>query len=133
MSKSRKSSEGKVVGKAAQAFYVSNKNNPVYPGYIMGKLLLPKNGIKDAESVGSCAQTFTVLSGQPNSLELAFADPDSDNGKMNLETARRFLLGPGDVFRIPPGNCYRLQNHSKLKECIMTWTIIRPVQTLEDE
>lgn len=132
MTRSRKSSEGTVVGKAAQAFYVNYKNNPIYPGYIMGKLLLPKRGIKDAECVGSCAQTFTVVSGQPNSLELAFADPDSDNGKMNLSTAQRFLLDPGDVFRIPPGNCYRLQNHSKTTECVMTWTIIRPTQNIEE-
>jgi centromere protein C len=102
----------------------------MYPGYIMGKLLLPAHGIKDAESVGSCAQTFTVISGQPDALELAFADPDNgDGGRMNASTARRFVLSPGDVFRIPPGNCYRLQNHSKTMECVMSWTIIRPVQT----
>lgn len=122
----RKKSEGPVVGKAAQAFYVSYDYNPIYPGYIMGKLVLPPKGIKDAECVGSCAQTFTILTGQPNSIELVFADPNIDDGKMKLPTAQHFLLDPGDVFRVPPGNSYRLQNHSKTHECIMSWTIIRP-------
>jgi centromere protein C len=139
MVRTRKSGEGAIVGKAAQAFYVSNKNNSTYPGYIMGKLMLPKRGIKDAETVGACAQTFTILSCQPNSLELAYADPttsSSNKRMMNLSSttsvATRFLLGPGDVFCIPPGNCYRLQNHSKTTECMMSWTIIRPVQPNEE-
>lgn len=124
-SKLRKKSDVSEVGKAAQAFYVSYDYNPVYPGYIMGKLILPPKGIKDAECVGSCAQTFTILAGQPNSIELAYADPN-DDGKMDLDNAQRFLLDPGDVFRIPPGNSYYLQNHSKTDECILSWTIIRP-------
>jgi centromere protein C len=131
MLKSRKKSEGKVVGIAAQAFNVENEENDVYPGYIMGSLTLPPKGIKDAESVGSCAQTFTVVRGQADSLELSYGDPYSDHGAWDPATAIRYLLKPGDMFRIPPGNCYRLQNHSKKQDCLLTWTIIRP-NRLED-
>lgn len=98
----------------------------------MGKLILPVNGVKDAENVGSCAQTFTILQGQPNSIEIAYGNPNTgssdDDGPtmMDPKTAQRFLLDPGDVFRVPPGNSYRIQNHSKKNECIMSWTIIRP-------
>jgi len=130
LSKSRPKSEGKVVGKAAQAFNIASEND-AYVGYIMGNLSLPPKGIKDPESVGSCAQTFTVVSCQPGAVEVSFSQPEEANGALDPETAQRFLLGPGDLFRIPPGNCYRLQNHSKETECFMTWTIIRPVQSPE--
>lgn len=92
----------------------------------MGSLRLPPKAVKDPESVGSCAQTFTVVTGQPGALEIAYGDPDHDEGVLEPESAQRFLLNPGDMFRIPPGNCYRLQNHSKVAESLLTWTIIRP-------
>lgn len=127
MGKNRTKAEGNVVGKAAQAFSFVQPPDSEYVGYIMGNLTLPPKGIKDAESVGSCAQTFTVVGGQPGAVEVAYADPEEDeNGTLKPESAIRFLLGPGDMFRVPPGNCYRLQNHSKTTECFMTWTIIRP-------
>jgi centromere protein C len=132
--KSRESSDGKVGAKAAHAFNIAYEHNPVYPGYIMGKLHLPRKGVKVAENVGSCAQTFTILKGQRNSIEVAFADPrNMHSEKMNPVTAHRFLLEPGDVFRVPPGNTYRLQNHSKLLDCDMTWTIIRPTHAEQME
>jgi centromere protein C len=124
---SRSKAEGNVVGLAAQAFNVPEGPKPEYVGYIMGNLTLPPKGIKDAESVGSCAQTFTVVNGQPGAIEVAYADPDEvEEGVLKPESAIRFLLGPGDMFRVPPGNCYRLHNHSKTTDCFMTWTIIRP-------
>jgi centromere protein C len=127
LGKSRTKADGKIVGRAAQAFNVSNDMNPAHAGYIVGNLTLPPKGIKDAESVGYCAQVFTVVSCQTNALEVAFADPEEeDEGALHPATAQRFLLGPGDIFRIPPGNCYRLQNHSKEVDAFLTWTIIRP-------
>lgn len=122
----RTESEGNVVGKAAQAFNVPSDENDNYVGYIMGNLLLPPRGIKDAESVGPCSQTFTVVTGQKKALEVAFADPDGPEGLLEEDSAQRFLLSPGDLFRVPPGNTYRLQNHSRTKSCLLTWTIIRP-------
>lgn len=122
----RTDEEGNVVGKAAQAFNVPSDENDNYVGYIMGNLLLPPRGIKDAESVGPCSQTFTVVTGQKKALEVAFADPDGPEGMLEADSAQRFLLGPGDLFRVPPGNTYRLQNHSRTKSCLLTWTIIRP-------
>jgi centromere protein C len=125
--KARRKSEGKATGKAAQAFNVKNDQQGNYCGYIMGNLALPPGGIKDAESVGPCSQTFTVCLGQPQALEVAYNDPDEpDGGDLNPKTAQRFLLGPGDLFRVPAGNCYRLENHSKESDCLLTWTIIKP-------
>ena len=126
ISKSRKKEEGRVSGLAAQAFNIPNDESENYVGYIMGNLVLPPKGIKDAESVGPCSQTFTVCNCQPKALEVAYGDPDQPEGILNPETAKRFYLGPGDLFRVPPGNCYRLENHSKTTKCTLTWTIIRP-------
>jgi centromere protein C len=122
--KKRQKGESKVGAYASQAFNVDTAH-PFYPGYIMGHLALPPKGIKDAESVGSCAQTFTVVSGQPKALEVAFSDPSSPRGEMDPKNAQRFLLSPGDMFRVPPGNCYRVENHSDDIECLLSWTIIR--------
>lgn len=126
----RQKGESRLTGLASQAFNVSTDDNPFYPGYIMGNLTLPPRAIKDAESVGACAQTFTVVFGQRGALEVSFGDPNEDEGVWTPKTAQRFLLSPGDVFRVPPGNCYRIENHSKTKECFLTWTIIRANQAV---
>ena len=89
-------------------------------------MILPPRGIKDAECVGACAQTFTVVGNQDLSLEVAYGELDDDTGRLDPVTVQRFLVGWGDLFRIPPGNSYRLENHSKTTECYLTWTIIRP-------
>ena len=123
---SRKKSEGNVVGKAAQAFNVPTDEDDLYVGYIMGSLILPPGGIKDPESAGSCSLCFTICQGQPKSVEVAFGDPDEPDGKLNPKNAQRYLLSPGDMFRVLPGNCYRLVNHSKHTDCLVSWTIIRP-------
>ena len=125
ISKARKKSEGKVVGKAAQSFLMSNEQNPAFPGYIVGHLQLPAQGIKDAESVGLCAQVFTVVRGQAKSIEVAYGDPDHEAATWDPEHAERFLLSAGDNFLVPPGNSYRLQNHSTTMDCLLSWTIIR--------
>jgi centromere protein C len=123
----RKKSDGKVVGQAAQAFNIVNESlSDNYVGYIMGHLTLPPKGIKDYESVGLCAQTFTVCHGQPGALEVSIADPEDEDESNYGEGAQRFLLSPGDMFRIPQNNTYQLQNHSKTLDCMLTWTIIRP-------
>lgn len=130
----RRKSEGRVLGKAAQSFNIPNDENvDDYVGYIMGHLVLPPRGIKDAESVGSCAQTFTVCSCQSGGLEISFADPTQNEGEWIADTAQRFLLGSGDQFRVPPGNCYRLENHSKSMDCVLSWTIIRSRQSTENQ
>jgi centromere protein C len=122
----RRKHEGKIVGRAAQSFNVPSSDNNVFVGYLMGNLKLPPKGIKDPESTGACSQVFTVCSCQPNSLEVAFGDPHEEEGSLSPLTAQRFLLSSGDQFRIPPGNAYRLENHSSTTECMMAWTIIRP-------
>ncbi|VEU37007.1 unnamed protein product [Pseudo-nitzschia multistriata] len=126
ISKKRKKEEGNVTGKAAQAFNIPNDDSDDYVGYIMGNLTLPPGGIKDSESVGPCAQTFTVVRCQLKAFEVAYGDPDLPDGELDAESAQRFLLGPGDMFRVPPGNSYRLENHSEHTDCLLTWTIIRP-------
>ena len=122
----RRKSEGKVVGRAAQAFNAQYPEEENYVGYIMGNLTLPPKAIKDSESVGPCSQTFTVCHCQPKALEVAYGDPDHSGNELHPDSAQRFLLSAGDMFRMPPGNSYRLENHSKTTEALLTWTIIRP-------
>lgn len=125
VSKPRKKSDGKVIGKAAQSFSVSNDRNPAFPAYIVGHLSLPPQGVKDAESVGMCTQVFTVIRGQAKSIEVAYGDPDHESVTWDPKHAERFLLSVGDNFLVPPGNSYRLENHSNSTECLLSWTIIR--------
>lgn len=120
----RTEEEGNIVGSAAQAFNVPSDEHGNYVGYIMGNLKLPPRAIKDAESVGPCSQAFTVCTGQKGALEVAFSD--LPGGVLEEDSAQRFLLSPGDLFRVPPGNTYRLQNHSTKTSCTLTWIIIRP-------
>jgi centromere protein C len=135
MPKTRKKSDGNVVGKAAQSFLMANELNRSFPGYIVGHLILPPQGIKDAESVGMCAQVFTVVRGQAKSIEIAYGDPEHEAVKWDPKHAERFLLSVGDNFLVPPGNSYRLQNHSHSTECLLSWTIIRhnPSRGKEEE
>lgn len=59
---------------------------------------------------------------QPNSLEFAIADPSGDDGKFDPKTAQRYMLSKGDMFQIPPGNWYRIENHSKVMKASLFWT-----------
>ncbi|OEU22186.1 hypothetical protein FRACYDRAFT_232340 [Fragilariopsis cylindrus CCMP1102] len=88
ISKKRRKAEGKVTGKAAQAFNIPSDDNDDYVGYIMGNLVLPPKGIKDSESVGPCAQTFTVCHCQSKAVEVAYGDPDGPDGE--LDPSRRY-------------------------------------------
>ena len=110
-----------MVGFASQAFHVPTDD---FPGYIAGNVVLPPRGIKDAEGVGLCSQVFNVGDCQPNSLEFAIADPSGDDGKFDPKTAQRYMLSKGDMFQIPPGNVYRIENHSKVMKASLFWTII---------
>jgi mannose-6-phosphate isomerase-like protein (cupin superfamily) len=47
--------------------------------------------------------------------------------------AQRILLKKGDSFYIPPGNIYRLENHSGNQSCTIYWTIIKPMSSEGDE
>jgi len=129
----RKKNESKVRGEAAQAFNVQTDANPYYPGYIAGNLTLPPRGIKDAESVGSCAQVFTLVSCQNEAIEVSYGDPTMKNGALDDTSAQRFLLSAGDMFRVPPGNCYRIENHAKKTDAFLTWVILRPNQSQDVE
>jgi len=42
--------------------------------------------------------------------------------------AQRQLLKKGDSFYVPPGNIYRLENHSEHKTCMIHWCIIKPLE-----
>lgn len=125
LSKSRKKGESKKVGQASQAFHVQTDDDDLFPGYIAGNVVLPPRAIKDAEGVGLCSQVFNVGDCQPNSLEFALADPSSQDGEFDERTAQRFLLSKGDMFQIPPGNVYRIENHSQTEEAKLFWTIIK--------
>jgi hypothetical protein len=122
---SRDPSEGDKYGSVAHAFNVMLED-PEYAPYKTGRLELPPRGIMDPKSVGRSALIFTVLSCQPNALELAISDPGEGKGSFNPETATRFFLSPGTWFRIPPGNGFRLENHSKTYDATLAWTMIKP-------
>eukprot|EP00804_Cyclotella_cryptica_P028163 CCRYP_011029-RA/>CCRYP_011029-RA protein AED:0.02 eAED:0.02 QI:244/1/1/1/1/1/2/525/757 len=133
LSSTRGKKESKVVGFASQAFHVPTDPDDLFPGYISGNVVLPPRGIKDAEGVGLCSQVFNVGDCQPNSVEFALADPSSQDGEFDAETAQRFLLSKGDMFQIPPGNVYRIENHSKTDEARLFWTIIKCTSKAEQE
>lgn len=113
-----------VVGVAAQSF-----NIPEIPqkmsGWISGFCELPPGGIKDAEGVGECCQVFQVASCQDGSVEFGLAHPSEEEWVDEL--AQRTVLKAKDSFYVPPGNIYRLENHSKVEPCFIFWTIIRPL------
>ena len=127
----RTEQEGEVVGRAAKTFHVSPNGD--MPSYITGCLTLPPKGIKDPESSGECAQVFTVVSGQPGAVEVAFGMEEQETedersqapAVLDPDQAQRFLLSPKDQFRVPPGNVYRIHNHSKTHEAYLTWVIVR--------
>eukprot|EP00986_Skeletonema_menzelii_P004593 scaffold1572_cov141-Skeletonema_menzelii.AAC.8 len=133
LSKSRKKGESKKVGRASQAFHVQTDDDDLFPGYIAGNVVLPPKAIKDAEGVGLCSQVFNVGDCQPNSLEFALADPSTQDGEFDEKSAQRFLLSKGDMFQIPPGNVYRIENHSKTEDAKLFWTIIKCTSRAEQE
>jgi len=113
-----------VVGMAAQAFNINQATEDV-PGWISGHVILPPEGIKDAEGVGMCSQVFFVSDCQPKAFEVAIGAPEETT--FNPDTAQRFLLSAGDFFHVPPNNIYRVENHSETTECKLFWAIIRPM------
>ncbi len=119
--------EGKdKVGFAAQSFNVDQIGSSM-SGWISGFVELPAGAIKDQEGVGECAQVFFVSECQDGALELGIADPAEP--EWNDETAQRLLLKKGDTFFVPPGNIYRLENHSADRNCFIFWTIVKPIPT----
>lgn len=87
---------------------------------------LAPQAIKDAENVGKHMQFFSVSRCQPQALELAIAHPDSMI--YYPKNAQHVLLREGDIFYIPPGNTYRLENHSTKATAKLFWTIVRPLE-----
>ena len=116
------------VGSAAQSFNVPEVAKHM-SGWISGFVTLPAQAIKDAEGVGECAQVFFVSECQDGALELGIADPAEP--EWHDETAQRQLLKKGDSFYVPPGNIYRLENHSADTESTIFWTIIKPIEGSE--
>jgi centromere protein C len=133
LSSTRGKKESKVVGFASQAFHVHTDPKDLFPGFMSGFMVLPPRGIKDAEGVGLCSQVINVGDCQPNSVEFALADPSSQAGEFDPDTAQRFLLSKGDTFQIPPGNIYRIENHSRMDEARLFWTIIKCTSKAEQE
>ena len=87
---------------------------------------LPPGAIKDAEGVGECSQVFFVTDCQDGALEVGIADPSDE--EWNDDIAQRLCLKKGDSFFIPPGNIYRLENHSEDVSVMINWTIIKPME-----
>jgi len=94
-------------------------------GWISGYVELPAGAIKDAEGVGECAQVFFISECQDGAIELGISDPAE--AEWRDATAQRQLLKKGDSFFVPPGNIYRLENHSANQSCFIFWTIVKPL------
>ena len=77
----------------------------------------------------SSASSPTLRALQDGALELGIADPAEP--EWHDETAQRQLLKKGDSFYVPPGNIYRLENHSADTESTIFWTIIKPIEGSE--
>mmetsp|Transcript_23386 Transcript_23386/g.38962 ORF Transcript_23386/g.38962 Transcript_23386/m.38962 type:complete len:829 (+) Transcript_23386:30-2516(+) len=115
------------VGFAAHSFNVPEVPG-IVSGWISGFVDLPPEAIKDAEGVGKYAQVFFVSDCQDGAVELGIAHPNVD--VWDNHTAQRLLLRKGDSFFVPPGNIYRLENHSSAKSCMLFWTIIKPIEEM---
>lgn len=111
---------------ASHFFHVAEAEKGVMSGWMAGSVDLPPGSIKDAEGVGRYLQVFFVVKGQKGSVEFGLADPLQDF--WDDRTAQRVLLGPGDSFYVPPGNIYRLENHSPTISCSINWMIVYPVE-----
>jgi len=109
---------------AAQSFSVPEIGGKM-SGWISGYVELPAGAIKDAEGVGECAQVFFISECQDGAIELGISDPAEMEWRD--ETAQRQLLKKGDSFYVPPGNIYRLENHSANQSCFIFWTIVKPL------
>ena len=127
---------GKVVSRD-EHFKIANQSAPkkvqvfTAPGYIAGNSTLPPNGSMEPEAGGEDATIFTVVTCQPGALEVAYGRASEDSqveNDFNPDTAQRFFLDPGCMFRVPPGNTYRVHNHSATTDAFLTWTSIRPLQ-----
>lgn len=99
--------------------------------FFTGFVELVPQAIKDAEGVGKHMQFFQVSRCQAGALELGIARPDVF--EFVHRTAQRVLLREGDTFFLPPGNVYRLENHSTKVTAKIFWTIIFPLQSAGDE
>jgi hypothetical protein len=110
---------------AAQQFFNIPSITDTMSGCLAGSLHLPARAIKDAEGVGDCVQMFSVAECQDGALEVGFSDPKDD--EWNDETAQRRILSVGDSFYVPPGNIYRLENHSQTVNCVLYWFIVKPL------
>ena len=97
----------------------------VMSGWISGYVVLPPGAIKDAEGVGECSQVFFIADCQDGGVELGIADPKEEVWRDDI--AQRVVMSSGDSFFVPPGNIYRLENHSTTSEAIIYWTIVKPL------
>jgi mannose-6-phosphate isomerase-like protein (cupin superfamily) len=73
---------------------------------------------------------FFVADCQDGAVEMGIADPKLE--EWEDAKAQRVLLKKGDSFYVPPGNIYRLENFSKVKSCMIFWTVIKPLNETED-
>jgi hypothetical protein len=114
------------VGYAAHYFHAPEMAGGTMSGWMAGAVELPPHAIKDAEGVGKYLQVFFVASAQAHALEFGLADPSQDAWIDG--TAQRLLLSAGDSFYVPPGNIYRLENHSPTTTARLFWMIVYPVE-----
>ena len=92
----------------------------------MGSMIVPANATRlsgDDELPDSLL--FTVVDAQRNSIDLAIGVPGTTSTcLLSPKSNKCFRLNKGDTFRVPPGNCYRIENHVKKAQCELSWVLI---------
>ena len=110
-----KDAEG--VGECSQVFFIANCQ--VYIS--TNKAIISPNSVQISYFIisltarfSSTLVVFRVFFFQDNAVELGVADPREEEWRDDL--AQRVLLRQGDFFFVPPGNIYRLENHSAVRD-----------------
>jgi centromere protein C len=93
--------------------------------YTYGHYALAPNAIETFEDIGRNTMLFSVGACPPGSVEFAFGHP-TDGSFTDPTCLQRLLPKKTDLIRIPPGNCYRMTNHSD-SEAFVAWTGIPPL------
>lgn len=91
-------------------------NNTNIQSFNVGMVTLPTSSFKHREKTGGYTLLFTVHEAERNMLEYTL--------NSSSQRTQRFLLQPLDAFWVPPGNEFKLTNHSTTQNCkisIMTF------------
>lgn len=123
----RERNESRIGGYISQAFNVQAYDGSLLPEFVTGSIVLPPGAIKDIEDTGMSCHLFTVGDCQPDSLEYSLGSPNSTDHRKQFDKkeVQRFMLSKNDQTLTPPGNSFKLKNHSLTNTATLYCTIIK--------